>query len=105
MSAVNKKYSLTEEHRAQLKPWAARWIANAMSTEAMGEEDREIVRRAVAGLYETAKLPAPSRIVFVPSPFVARFAAGFASAIWHFRRTILHDATNAATYDATNDPT
>ncbi len=42
------KYSLTPEHRAQLKPWADRWIANAMSTKPMDDHDREQMRSAIA---------------------------------------------------------
>src|SRR5690606_216845 len=76
-----KLYSLTDEHRAQLEPWARRWIANAMSTKAMDDVDRAATRAAVRGLYEAAGLrpPPDHRIVFVPSPFVAAFAAGFAA--------------------------
>jgi len=78
-----KKYTLTDEHRAQLKPWAERWIKNAMSTAPMTESDREICRDAVKRLYQAANLTPPPdhRIVFVPSPFVLRFAGGFAAAI------------------------
>ena len=56
---ARKLYSLTDEHRAQLKPWAERWIANAMSTAAMTEEDREVCRDAVEGLYRAANLEPP----------------------------------------------
>lgn len=80
------KYKLTPEHRAMLAPWADRWIANAMSTAAMVEEDRVACVQAVRGLYAAAKLPAP-RVIFVSSPFVAAFAAGFAGGIWHMRKT------------------
>ena len=38
---MTKLYTLTEEHRAQLKPWADKWIANAMSTKAMDEEEKD----------------------------------------------------------------
>src|SRR5215469_10152549 len=81
------KYSLTPEHRAQLGPWARRWIDNALSTAPMTAEDRRICKDAVRRLYRAAKLEPPPdhRIVFVPSPFVLRFAAGFASAIWYCR--------------------
>ena len=46
MSVISNKgkkrdlYELTPEHTAQLKPWADRWIANAMSCEAMDDADR-----------------------------------------------------------------
>src|SRR3990172_4020620 len=102
-----KKYVLTEEHKAQLKPWADKWIKNAMSTEPMTDLDKEIMRRAITEMYAAAKSP-PPRIVFVPSPFVACFATGFASAIWYLRRSQLNTtwaATEAATWDATRAAT
>ena len=82
-----KKYELTEEHRAQLKPHTDWWIKNALSTKAMDDHDRSEMRKAIKGLYESANLvpPPDERIVFVPSPFVARFAGGFAAAIWWLR--------------------
>jgi hypothetical protein len=98
-----KKYSLRPEHEARFAEWRDKWIANAMSTRAMDADERATVRAAIAGMYESAGLePPPSdRIVFVPSPFVARFAAGFASWIWHKRSA----ATDAATYAATDAAT
>ncbi|MDE2472389.1 MAG: hypothetical protein KGL35_27580, partial [Bradyrhizobium sp.] len=100
------KYQLTDEHRALLKPWADCWIANAMSTKPMEEADREAMRAAVEGLYRAANLTPPprERIVFVPSPFVARFAAGFAAGIW-YRRDQTAPATADATDEATRDAT
>ena len=111
-----KLYTLTDEHRAQLKPWADKWIANAMSTRPMDEADREICRDSVERMYRAAKLTPPPRhrIVFVPSPFVGRFAAGFAAAIWWMRKNprsplstyaATNAATNAATDAATRDAT
>ena len=116
--ARKKLYELTPEHRAQLKPWADRWIANAMSTEPMTEADRVICRDAVRRLYEAAGKPPPKHVVFVPSPFVLAFAGGFAAAIWHRSNVdatlaatwaatwaATGDATRAATGDATRDAT
>jgi hypothetical protein len=99
---MTKKYELTTEHRAQLKPWADKWIANAMSTKPMDEEDKRITKEAIHGMYAAADKPAPI-VVFAPSPFVARFASGFACAIWHKRNG--GAATYAATDDATSDAT
>jgi hypothetical protein len=102
-----KKYTLTPEHRAQLGPWLDRWIANAMSTRPMGDAERSEVREAIGGLYRAANLEVPPdhRIIFVASPFVARFAAGFAAAIWWLRDHATYAATYAATDAATRDAT
>ena len=94
-----KKYELTEEHRAQLGPWADRWIANALNCEPMNDDDRAAMRAAIRGMYEAAGLPAPRRVVFVPSPLVAALAGCFAAAIWNTRKN--GDATDAATDAAT----
>ena len=98
---MRKRYALTAEHRAQLKPWADRWIANALSTAAMTDEDRAACREAVAGMYAAAGLPTP-RVVFVASPFAAAFASGHAAAWWYRHRNnadavaAAHAATDAA---------
>lgn len=110
-------YTLTDVHRSQLDGWSKKWIANGMSTKPMDDFDREQMRKAIKGMYEAANLTPPpeNRIVFVPSPFVLRFAAGFASAIWYLRKNktfkvaatydATRAATNAATYDATRAAT
>jgi len=106
-----KKHELTENDRANFKPWAEKWIANAISTKAMDENEREICRQAVNGMYRAANLPEPKAIVFVPSPFVAAFSGGFSAAIWHQRGSnnatmaATKAATDAATSDATSDAT
>ena len=85
-----EKYSLTEEHKAQLKPWADKWIANALSTAPMTQEDRDICVTAAIGMYAAANLKAP-RVVFVSSPIVGAFAAGYAAAIVYRRKQGLAD--------------
>lgn len=85
MTTEVKKYELTEEHRAQLKPHADKWIANALSTKQMDDLDRDEMVKALVGLYAAAELKPVKRIIFVSSPFTLRFAAGFAAAIWHLR--------------------
>ena len=99
------KYELTDDHRAQLPAWRDKWIANAMSTAPMTDKEREICRDAVRRLYQAANLPPPPRIVFVPSPFVLRFAGGFASAIWYLRKSVDSSIAKTATYAATRDAT
>ena len=95
-----KKYTLTDEHRAQLPVWRDCWIANAFRTGLMDTAEKQRITRAIAGLYAAANLPRP-RIVFVPSPFVARFAGGFAAAIWYLRNNKIPVNTDAATEAAT----
>ena len=110
-----KKYKLTPEHEAQLKPWAQKWIANAMSTKPMDDEDRIATAEAIEGLYRAADLEPPPRhrIVFVASPLQAAVVAGHAAAVWAFRKEAtdkpssrgvtasIHDLVDAATYNAT----
>jgi Domain of unknown function (DUF6745) len=112
--ARGKLYELTEEHHSQLGPWKDRWVANAMSTAPMNDADREICRGAVRRMYQAAGLTPPpdERIVFVASPFIMRFAAGFAAWIWHCsenpeaaQRARGSSATGAATWAATRAAT
>jgi len=104
-----RKYSFDDhpEHRAELEAWRDKWIANAMSTKPMDDEEREICRKAVIKMYADIGLPEPN-IVFVQSPFILRFATGFAAEIWK-RRGRNSDATavaiRAATAVATRDAT
>src|SRR5438128_1511415 len=104
---TTKNYELTPEHRAQLESWRDRWIANALSTAPLTSADHEVIRTAVRGLYQAANLTPPpdERIVIVPSPTVARFAGGFAAAIWYLRRHNGKAATRAATAAATEAAT
>ena len=99
-----KLYTLTEEHRAQLIPWAQRWIANAKSTAPMSAEEKTGCIDAVRRLYAAAHFP-PPRVIFVSSPFVMRFAAGFAAAIWWQKKNATRAATAAATDAMTHDAT
>jgi len=107
---TKKKYSFKDhpEHKAKLTEWCDQWIANAISTKPMDDNDKAQMRIAIKGLYESAGLTPPPehRIVFVPSPFVARFAGGFAAAIWWQRKNPNNKlTTDAATRDATDDAT
>ena len=75
------KYTLTPEHRAQLKPWADKWIANAMSCKPMSADDKLDCVSHVKNLYRVAKLAEPEHVLFVKSPFALVVAGGFAAAI------------------------
>jgi hypothetical protein len=81
---MTKKYSFDDhpEHRALLSKYRDRWIANAMSTDPMTDEDRAECCSALEEMYLQAGLEWHGRVVFVPSPLVGAFATGFASYLW-----------------------
>lgn len=81
--AAEKQYQLTDEHRAQLRPWADRWIKNALRTEPLNEYDKGILVESMNGLYKAAEKPPPKEVIFVPSPFTMRFLAGFKAGLLH----------------------
>ena len=96
--------TLTDEQRASMSAWRDQWIASAMSTRAMDDEDRAKTIAGLKGLYEAAGLPWHGRVVFVPSPFVLRIAAGFSAAIWRTRKNgAVGDAVDGAVGDAVDD--
>lgn len=84
MTVEQKKYSFADhpEHEAQLEAWRDKWIANALSTE---PANREIMAKAVNGLYEAANLDLPLSILFVRSPLAVAIAGGVAAGIWWLR--------------------
>jgi hypothetical protein len=100
-----EKYKLKPEHESQIKEHTQKWIDNGLSTKPMDDYDKQQMIIAIKGLYESAGLKSPpdERIIFVPSPMVARFAGGFAASIWYKRKTHVasYDATLAATRAAT----
>src|SRR5574341_955318 len=87
---------ITPKEKVRLDAHAARWIANAMSTEPVAPER---LVPAIKALYATANLKEP-RVVVVPSPLVMAFAGGFAAAIW-WTRLATRSATDSATLLAT----
>ena len=118
----SRRWDWTDEHKARVPEWNRRWTDVVTSTVGMTDEDREITRRAVLGLYEAAKLPAPRAIVFVRSPMEGAIVAGCAAAWWYLNdhpvkardmgiaracqaatRDATWAATRAATWDATRD--
>lgn len=101
-------WTLTEEHRKQIPAWNERWIQTIMSTEAMTEEDRAIVRRAINGMYDAAKSARPKAIVFVRGPIEGAIVAGAAAAWWHAKKNgmpVAKEAVNWVIDNATGDAT
>ncbi len=76
------KGGVTPEELVLLKAHAAKWTANALSTEPV---DNYELTRAIQDLYAAADLKKP-RVVIVPSPLVMALAGGFAAAIDHIRK-------------------
>jgi hypothetical protein len=87
---AQKKYSLTDEHRAQLPAHAAKWIANAMSTAPQTEEEQAICRDAIERMYRSAKLTPPpqERVVFAPSPMVGALIWAIGAGLWWLRKNL-----------------
>lgn len=75
------RYKLTEEHKAQLKPWTEKWIKNALNCDRMTADDKIACAGHVAKMYESVGLQKPGLTLFVPSPFAACIIGGFAAAI------------------------
>jgi hypothetical protein len=82
-----KLYSFKDhpEHEAQLGAWRDRWIANALNTTPMDDNDREQMREAVRLMYDAAKLEQPRNIVFAAGPISGAIAAGVAMGVWFLR--------------------
>lgn len=82
--AQTTQYELTDEHKAQIKPWTDKWVANAMSTRRITPDDKAALLVAVRGMYEAAGMEPPpdDRIIFVKSPTQASFLAGLAAWFW-----------------------
>lgn len=87
MSKKKKKklYELTPEHRAQLEPWAKKWIANALRTSEYTPDQIASCKTAMRGLYRAANLEPPPREIFCAGPISAALAASIASGVWWLR--------------------
>lgn len=97
MSNAKNAYKLTVEHKAKIPAIVDKWAKNSISTYQPTEEELHRCKREVRQMYKCAGLTPPPdhRIAIVSSPFVARFAAGFATAIWLTRgRTKKSDYLN-----------
>src|SRR5882672_7700982 len=69
---------LTPAQAAAMPAWRDLWISIGLSCAPMEHGDRFEVDRAIRDMYRRAKLKEPSSVVFVPSPFVLKVAAGIA---------------------------
>ncbi len=83
---TKEKYEPTDEHRAMLKPWADRWIANALDNRRIGDDWPSITDH-VRGLYQSAGLKPPQKhmVIRVDGPVSGAFVSTIASAIWWLR--------------------
>lgn len=67
---------LTDEQRAQMEPWARKWIANGLRT---GDTDWDTFESAMSECYRAAKLAPPRVFVRCPSPLVVALAGPIAA--------------------------
>lgn len=83
-----KLYSFDDypEHKEQLEPWSKKWIANALRTEPMTENDRQIMRKAIVDMHGVINIPPPQNIVFADGPVTAGIAAALAAGVWEVRQ-------------------
>jgi hypothetical protein len=100
-----KLYSLTDEHRAQLKPWADKWIANNLNTARYTDADKAACTQAIKDLYKAADLAEPDAVVFVRSPIEGAIVYGIAASLLHTQGGLVEAATRAATEAATRAAT
>jgi len=77
-----KKYELTEEHKAQIRPHALKWQKITMSCETMSAEDREKTADAINVMYANVPAAPPKAIVFVRSHLVLAVAGAIAAKAW-----------------------
>ena len=84
---MTEKYTLTPEHRAQLKPWADKWIANAFNTTKMDAAEVLQSKEHVIQLYKAANLKPPSieRVTFVSSTMIGAIVWGISSGVTWLR--------------------
>ncbi len=104
----NKKlYELTPSHKKKLKPWTEKWIKHILNCDSMSEEEKEICRNSVIGLYRSANLypPPKERIIFVSSPIQAAFVAAISNCILWMRDNNIGINNNAVWKDDTEFPT
>ena len=92
---------ITPEEKQRLDAHAAKWIANAMSTEPVNPTR---LTAAIKSLYAAADLKEP-RVVIVSSPRVMAFAGGFAAAIWWARKNGKEALDTGLAFNATADAT
>lgn len=80
---MTEKYTLTEEHGAQLQPWADKWIANSVNCEPTTEDDMRVAREAIRGLYVANDLAPPpdELIILVRSPLAGAIACTISSGV------------------------
>ena len=82
MKSVKRIDRLTEAQKAQMKPWADKWIGIGLRT---GETDWERFEGAARECYRFAGLNKPKIIIRVSSPIVGAFAAPIAASLIAFR--------------------
>lgn len=93
---------ITEEEREKMAEHVKLWIKRAFRTEPI---EPDVVSNAIRDIYAAADKKC-KRIIIVDSPLVMAVAGGFASAIWHLRKSNCYSldiAIDNATRNATRE--
>ena len=73
---------LTEEQKARMPEWVDKWVKIGLQT---GETDWDTFDENIKLAYEKAKVPFPTRVVRVSSPFIGALASSIAHEVWNKR--------------------
>ena len=82
MKSVSRVDVLTEKQKAQMAPYAQKFIEIGLRT---GDADWETFDKYMPIAYEKAGLKYPKNVVRVSSPLVGSLAASIAEGIWRKR--------------------
>ncbi len=78
MTSNPEKFELTDEHKAQMRPWADKWIEIGLCTD---RSNREECERAYADCYRLADLKPDVPVVWVQNPLVGALSAAYLEAL------------------------
>lgn len=73
------------QFRDKIKPWVDEQIRRRRCTDAIGDEEREKVFKAIGDLYARADMFPPTNIVLAKGPTSGLIAAGIAAGAWYLR--------------------
>src|SRR3990167_7925762 len=94
---------LTEEQKARMPEWGDKWVKIGLQT---GETDWDTFDENIKLAYEKAKVPFPTRVVRVSSPFIGALASSIAHEVWNKRnkeKSSVRDSVGDSVRDSVGD--